>query len=333
MISYSKKYGAAGAQVAHIQYIAQSMDYVVPEDGMLEIFAGAAGGSGASNAGDIGVSTGGGAGEMGRKTIAVIKGQVVTVAIPAGGASVLGVSGGVVYPAGNDGGDLTVTTTGWTGTLIGGKGGKAAITNLMDGGDGGKGGTGWDLTMPGSRGGSTLLAATRSATGGGAANPCGHPADTGRGGDISAGSTKASSGGGVGGHGGDIKITSGASGGGGYGSSAGDNTITVPGRNAAGEIAVASPQYLVPELAAFGLDYFGGASTSPSAAGGPGAGGNYSTTSGVPAGAGGLFGGGGGSRNVAAGAGGLCAGGGGAMGAYQSGAGGNGYAVFILRRS
>lgn len=91
--------------------------WTAPQDGILEIWAmGAAGGGGCVN-NITHAATGGYSGAWGAKTIRVVKDQVVSIAVGAGGT--FKSSAG----AGNAGGSTTITTGGVTRTAPGGPGG------------------------------------------------------------------------------------------------------------------------------------------------------------------------------------------------------------------
>ena len=91
--------------------------WTAPQDGALEMRAMGAGGGGAAIVVGGTAATGGYAGAWGVKTIRVVKGQVVSITVGAGGAAKSGSA------AGNAGGATTITTGGVTRTAPRGPGG------------------------------------------------------------------------------------------------------------------------------------------------------------------------------------------------------------------
>lgn len=95
----------------------QSGTWTAPQDGVLEMRAMGAGGGGAAATVAGTAATGGYSGAWGMKTIRVVKDQVVSMTVGAGGAT-KGSAG-----AGNAGGSTTITTGGVTRTAPSGPGG------------------------------------------------------------------------------------------------------------------------------------------------------------------------------------------------------------------
>lgn len=93
--------------------------YVAPQDGIVEIRAMGAGGGGAAANSSV---TGGYSGAWGAKLLRVAKGQSITVAVGAGGASRTG------NVAGNPGGNTTITVAGVAYVAPGGLGGVYAAS-------------------------------------------------------------------------------------------------------------------------------------------------------------------------------------------------------------
>ena len=332
------------------QYFSASGSFVAPARGKVLLLVVAPGGSGAASStstqGPV-VSTGGGAGEVVTDVIDVEAGATFSVLLGSPGASV-SVTG--TSANGNDAGNTTIVgPNSYSLTAVGGKRGLvAAATGSLAGGAGGTGGTGGTINVtraPGGRGGnssntpSATSISNRRATGGGGVNMVlSSSENTTRGGDVSnsnSGGLNNTGGGGCGGTGGDLPTSPGQSTGGGYGGSA---VGLLVGPNAAGVRTQASPTYLIPGLACFGLDYFGGGASNAQSAG-PGGGGcsvNSAQNSG------GLFGGSAGYSAVnsseamnfvwppglGAGSGGMCA-----VSSSQvtaSAAGGQSFAVFLF---
>ena len=268
-MNYSEAFGGAGGgAVLDYQPFTSSQQYTVPFDGLLDLLALAGNGSGALGAAYV---SGAGAGEVAySRAVRVYKGDVLTVTIGLGGNPITWAGG--ADAAGNAGGDTVITSSrGWAITVKGGQGGKVGPNSAqLPGALGGRGGTGAQIHIPGGNGGDILIAAggagvaATKVTGGGAPNLRGAIADLVRGGNIvfNTGSLACTGGAGVGGHGGDVTAAGAnvATSGGGYGGSAADGpaAAAAAGVNALGARAGASPMIYVPGLAGWGLDYFGG---------------------------------------------------------------------------
>jgi len=272
---------------------------------------------------------------------------------PAGCAAVSTSSTGV-RGNGIDEGNLTIVGPGWSGTLMGGKGGKGGIpANVpIAGGLGGAGGTGFDLHMEGGPGGDILsTGATNfsSVAGGGAVNVRNLPPSSVKGGSVNlsaplTGSGASGGGAGVGGAGGTAIVLNHLPSGGGYGGAAlsGQTSAATAGPNALGVRGAPAPADISALLGDFGFKWFSGGGSSTGGlsvveAGGGQAAANTSTPATyLPSGA---FGGMGGATiaNVSGAPPKAGLGGGGAscVNAFDpaiSGAGGDGIAVLVLRR-
>ena len=289
-------YVGSSGQVQALLYVPRSRTWVAPADGVLDFFAMAGHGSGSVAYGAGFYATGAGAAEIAVKSVPVKAGDSFTITIGAGGNAVTRTGAG--SSAGADGADTTISGPGVAITVKGGKGGRVGPTGTaLTGGAGGTGGTGGDRHLAGGRGGNVAAtAAIGAVTGSGAPNPLGLAAQTAtRGGDVSGTAGGVTGGGGVGGRGGDSTgSTSYQTAGGGYGGDAADNftaSATAAGPNALGQFQPASPTAIVPALAEFGLDWFGGG--SPGAGTSPGPGGGGSGSSGASAAMSGFGGGGG----------------------------------------
>ena len=293
-MNYSEAFGGGdGGAILDYALINTSQQYTVPYDGLLDLLALAGAGSGALGNNFL---TGAGAGEIGvSRAVRVYKGDVITVTVGLGGAGAVYTAAlGATGIAGNVGSDTTVTSSrGWSIVVKGGQGGKigdkgAALAGAL----GGRGGTGAQIHLAGGDGGSitSTVANQTFVTGGGAPNFRNLPANLVRGGNIAlpeAYYSVRTGGAGVGGHGGDaltdmnLQYTSG----GGYGGSAVDDKaagLGMGGVNALGKSAIASPALLLPGLAYWGLDIFGGGASLQGSAAGPGGGtagsGSFDTT-------------------------------------------------------
>lgn len=265
------------------QYLSASGTFVAPAKGKVALLAVAPGASGAAASSSIAgpvVCTGGGAGENATDWMDVEAGATFTAMLGNPGASV-SVTGTAAN--GNNGGNTVISgPNGYSLSVVGGKKGvtTSGTTAAVSGGDGGTGGTGGTANVVRSRGGrgggviniqANASIANRRATGGGGVNMVfATTQDVTRGGDISAtsGTACASGGAGCGGAGGDNTVGGSDYAGGGYGGAA---SAHQPGPNAVGQRTQASPAGLVPGLACFGVDHFGGGGTSTFAAG-PGGG-------------------------------------------------------------
>ena len=263
-----------------------STTYVAPVSGTLAIFAAAADGSPGLAYG-AGCATGAGAGEIGIKLLPVTAGDSIVFTLGSGGASVTRNTTGQTN--GNDGGNTTITgPNGWSGTLIGGKGGKAGPQSAgvaLAGGDGGNGGTGFDIHRPGGRGGNIANCNKNHQTGGGALNGTSTATTSAtRGGDVTGTPTNPcrTGGGGYGGRGGDMISTDGNSPGGGAGGDALDG-FTAAGRcgpNIVGLRSATAISLLNNATAPFGLNAIGCGSDGTNAAGDGGGGVGDSATAG-----------------------------------------------------
>lgn len=257
--------GQAAYMIRTVLPLSASGVFTVPANGKLVYMLQAAAGSGGAvgNNSSLRMATGAGAGERVVDIVDCKAGEVFTVTLGAPGALVSAVS--AVTQGNNASNSTVVSTNGYSCTIVGGKGGAAAITGTsLAGGLGGSGGSGGSsniIRMAGSRGGNITNATGVSCTGGGAPNAMGLPVDATRGGDISIGAASlATGGGGVGGQGGDItSVSVTATGGGGSGGSAVNNAATA-GRNIKGQAQTASPTDVVQMLAQFLLDMYGGGS-------------------------------------------------------------------------
>ena len=255
-----------------------SATYVAPVSGTLAIVAAAADGSPGLAYG-TGCATGAGAGEIGIKLLPVTAGDSIVFTLGSGGAAVTRSTTGQTN--GNDGGNTTITgPNGWSGTLIGGKGGKAGPQSAgvaLAGGDGGNGGTGFDIHRPGGRGGNIVNCNQNHQTGGGALNGTNVSTTSAtRAGDVTGTPTGQcrTGGGGYGGRGGDLLSTEGSSPGGGTGGDALDG-FTAAGRcgpNIVGLRSATAISLLNNATAPFGLNAIGCGSDGTNAAGDGGGG-------------------------------------------------------------
>lgn len=311
MASFGEFFGGTGSNylVRRVQYVSATGSFVAPTRGKVIILAVAPGGSGAaastSTSGPV-VALGGWAGEIAADFIDVAANDTFTAILGSPGAAV-SVTGSSAN--GNNAGDTIITgPNSYSLTVKGGSGGVfAAASGALTNGSGagaGSGGSANVMRGRGGRGGDTAnTAATatvnnRKATGGGGVNLLFTTSTTDtRGGDANQSGTGPyqTGGGGCGGRGGD-GTSVGSTAGGGYGGPAIDNTaaLTAIGPNAAGQAVAASPLYLVPGLASFALDYFGGGGYTTTAPGpGGGSGGSAGSTNA------GIYGGSGGTGNAA----------------------------------
>lgn len=289
MSYYTDEFGGGdGGAVLDYQLFTYSQLYTVPYDGSLDLLVLAACGSGALGMHYV---TGPGAGEIGiSRSLPVYKGDVLTITVGLGGNPVeydYAIQSGAGGVAGNAGSDTAISSSrGWSITVKGGDGGKVGPKGAhLVGALGGRGGSGAQIHIPGGDGGSVLTTAMQNlATGGGAPNFRNVQASLVRGGDITAAAlsnTACSGGAGAGGNGGDITASAAsATCGGGYGSPATANVLNSGGANALGKREAASPVLLIPSLAAWGVDIFGGGAQGQSANAGPG-GGSAGTVAGV----------------------------------------------------
>ena len=283
-MNYSEAFGGGdGGAILDYALINTSQQYTVPYDGLLDLLALAGAGSGALGNNFL---TGAGAGEIGiSRAVHVYKGDVITVTVGLGGAGAVCTAAlGAMGIAGNAGSDTTVTSSrGWSVVVKGGQGGKVGAKGAaLAGALGGRGGTGAHIHLAGGDGGSitSTVVSQTFVTGGGAPNFRNLPANLVRGGNIAlpeAYYSVRTGGAGTGGHGGDaltdmyLQLTAG----GGYGGSAVDNkdvTNGMGGVNALGKTVIASPVLLVPGLAYWGLDIFGGGASQAGDKAGPGGG-------------------------------------------------------------
>ncbi len=281
MTTYSQAFGGqGGGAILDYQVFPSSQIYTVQYDGVLDVLAIAASGSGS-----VGnqLVAGAGAGECAwRRAVRVYKGDTLTITIGGGGAGVTAAYNAAV--AGNAGGDTVITSSrGWSITVRGGRGGTVGGGTSLLGGRGGTGGSGGDVHVPGGNGGDIILCSGTGncATGGGAPNLFNVPADLVRGGNINLASASGvgTGGAGVKGRGGDITSANSSTAGGGFGGNARDNAagsqVVNIGPNAWGLRSVASPGMLIPGIATWGLDVFGGGGNSSNSAtpnAGPGGG-------------------------------------------------------------
>lgn len=293
-IGFAQAFGGGGSGSGGytiLRYIKTSQTFVAPFSGKLSVLlvAGHGGGAAAYNT----YATGAGAGEAAMKfEVSVTAGDSYVITIGAGGAaSATGFSAATTANGGN-GGNSTIVGPGLNMSVVGGGGGQAATTAPLSGGYGGTGGTGGDWHFAGGRGGNMGASASSSSppTGSGSVNLVWQGTDTTktRGGDKTGSGDGATGGGGVGGRGGDVigttVITSAA---GGYGGDAADvatNVATaIGGANALGVRSVSSsgvtPTSVVPALAMWGLNVFGGGNANSNGVPAPGGGGGSSSSS------------------------------------------------------
>lgn|GEM_PF-2897625 len=265
--------------------------WTAPQDGIIVVRAMSAGGSGALTNSTGTAGTGGYSGAWGMKLLRVVKNDVVTVTIGAGGAAVFATGNG------NAGGNTTITVQGVTYTLPGGPAGIYAASGVPAVPDGPALPTGWDMGA-----GSVKPGAIASGRTGGAGMDIlrlGNNATT-------SGSSAHSGGGGTGGP------SPGTRGGG-----------AMPnGADATGLLATNAGANVDASDGGWLISFYGGSGGGTSN-GGNGGGGAGSTSG---AGSAGGNGGGGGAGNGVGGAGGLGGGGGGCTSAGVVARGGNGYA-------
>lgn len=287
MSSLSQFFGSSQARI--LIPVSESGAITMPFAGVLMIRCAGSGGSGARS----GFPSGANGGTTGIKRTSVTAGQVVNVTIPNGGAPA------TVAGPGNDGGTLTVTTTGVSISIPGGRGGvqgsglrpaaNAAPTGLDSYTLGGIGGSTTDSTIGGGGGAAALLNGVKPGDGG--SGIAGYPGG----------------GGGVGGNGGDATGSSGGGGGGSFGPAVG----AIGGPSFSGVTASAgsegAPGINAADLSVVLLDVTGGGSgggngTVGSGPGGGGGSSNLNSRTGLGGGGaggarGGNVGGGGGGRN------------------------------------
>lgn len=270
--------------------------WTAPQDGYAVLRAMGAGGSGAKGSG---VATGGYSGAWGAKIVAVVKGQVITVALGAAGASQV-----TANTSGIAGGNTTITHNGVTRTAAGGPGGVYGA---------------YPVTVPNGPAWSTTdwdIGANSVAPG----NPTGNARTGGAGVDILAqgGNATAS----------DLAASSGGGGTGGKSSGTTGGGALPGGLSAMGQLATTIGMYSPSDISGWGISFYGGGG----GAGGPiayqganggGGGGNNNSGAGGNGGPGG--GGGAGIGSGVGGTGGYGGGGGGSV-TGNSGPGGNGFA-------
>lgn len=293
MATYSQLFGAGGggamSSVVQYEYVTTSKTVTALRDGTLDIFISGGSGSGGSLWGN-GFLGGAGAGEAATKRgIPVIAGDVVTVVIGAGGASVTRASAGV--QAGNPGSPSSVSGPGFAITVNGGAGGTASTTVPLAGGAGGTGGTGGDVHLAGGAGGDVLAGATGHAiAGGGAVAAIPTPPARRKGGSVTGGAQSRAGGAGVGGVG--FSTNAAQSSGGGSGGDATAGTAAGIGPNFLGQAISASPTEYIQSFYSWGVDVFGGGGYSNNAPGPGGGSGGGANTVGP-----GIFAGGGGAAS------------------------------------
>lgn len=179
-----------------VEEVTTSRTWTAPCDGILDILAFGAGGSGGACLGltaSTQRATGGNAGPMGFKRVVVRKGDQVVFALGTGGAAKALLA--TAAENGNDGGVTTVTGPGFRMSLPGGKGGVGLDTSAAVNPQTNSPVTGADMFLLGGQGGAIAASATaaHAATGGGAPNITGTPRN---GGDVTSISGALATGGG-----------------------------------------------------------------------------------------------------------------------------------------
>lgn len=310
-ISFSQAFGGGGSSSSRYQrlYISAGTTVNAPFAGICRARVMGAGGAGAYYSS---YSGGGNGASVGIVTADIALNDPVVCVVGAGGAAVT-----VAGNPGNAGGTTSVSWTGVSASIPGGRGGVQNTAPAANANP-----TGFDNFWLGGLGG----ASAGGGSGGGGSAPLLHSYNAG----FAGGSTTTSGAGGGAGVGG----SGGAGSGGSYGAgggSGGAGVLSVPGTDLAGQTTT-SPALVDEYHSRILINVSAGAGIGSSIAGGPGAGGSGSGGGGTAITAVGGFGGGGGGSSgttagFAGGAGGTGGGGGGTSASGGSGRGGNAFIV------